>query len=83
MEQYFRPAIACVTPDTMGRTALFHVQQPSVRVNVEPEPPQVSAAETGPDGRVAYAPGSVTAVIDETLPPEIVAVNFAGELVVV
>ena len=73
IEQYFRLAIAVP----------FQVKQPSINVKVAAEPPQVDVAETGLVGKVAYAPGSVTAVIVVTLPPEIVAVNMAGELVAV
>jgi len=74
IEQYFLPAI----------TVPFQVKQPSVRVKVAPEPLQlVGVAETVPLGKVPYAPGSVTAPIAVTFPPEIVAVNMAGELVVV
>ena len=73
IEQYFRPAI----------TVPFQVKQPSVSVKVAPEPLQlVDVAETGLFGKVAYAPGSVTALIAVTLPPEIVAANVAGELAV-
>ena len=81
IEQYFRPAIGVP----------FQVKQPSVRVKVAPEPPHdfeglepvtMADAETGLVGKVVYAPGSVTETIAVTLPPEIVAVNVAGELVV-
>ena len=83
IEQYFRPVRACGTPCTTGKSVLFHVQQPSVSVKVAPEPPQVSVAETELVGKVAYAPGSETVNGPVTLPPLIVAVNIAGELVVV
>ena len=78
IEQYFRPEIA----DVLGGR-VTQVKQPSVNVKVAPEPPQLSVAETGLVGKVVYAPGSVTAPIADTLPPEMVAVNVAGELVVV
>ena len=73
IEQYFRPAIAVP----------IQVKHPSVRLNVALEPPQVEVVETGLAGTVAYAPGSVTATIALTLPLEMVAVLFAGQLVVV
>jgi hypothetical protein len=76
MEQYFRPAIGVP----------FQVKQPSVRVKVAAVvvlPAQELVAVTGLVGRVVYAPGSVTDPIAVTLPPETVAVNVAGELVVV
>jgi hypothetical protein len=70
IEQYLRPAIG----------ALFHVKQPSVRLNlagVVPLP-HVPVTLTGLVGKTVYAPGSVTDPIAVTLPPAIVAVNFAG-----
>ena len=71
IEQYFRPAIG-VMPE-------FQVKQPWVKVKVAPEPPPVSGvAETVPDGKAVYAPGSVTDPIVVTLPPATVAVNFAA-----
>ena len=75
IEQYFRPG--------RGTLPVVHVKHCSVKVNFAPDPPPVSTVtDTGFVGITVYAPGSITARITVTLPPETVAVNFAGKVLV-